>query len=664
MTMTLTQVTTGGVDENINIDSNTLKVDSTNNRVGIGTASPAANLHVVGSSGLGAIQIGNGASDAQYHYINFGGNSNSHNAWQIGRSPSGGVGPANGFYIYDLKNSQTRLAIDSSGNVGVGATPNSFSNYTTVTIGGASTGSGIDLERSDGNIYGRVFADAAGLQIQAAQSGDAIRFETSGDTERMRIDSSGQLLIGKTSGSYPLEVGGVSNPNIRCDGGSSSGQRGLIFAYNGTNFGSVGQNPQSGELTIRSGESGQTGYYITLETGATERMRVDQNGVVGINKSTGHTTGGFASPQLSIKQSATDWTGGIHLESQGSSKLGCIANTEDGLQISQSYRTSNDGGAYKPIIFRTSGNERVRIDNSGKVAIGTSVTTADLNVYGPASGVLIQNSNTGTGANNGLLFGSWGGSTGYVWNYENDNIHFGTNNVERMRLTSDGRLNVGHQAGATNTKAYFNSSGISQTMYVQATGSGSTYGIYSYVYGGNSTQYALYGQVNTQSTQSSGGILGYSINSNTYGIIGYWSGSSYYTLYGNGVVAGSSFTSVSDSRLKDVDSNLTGCLSKLANIQPVKYTWKENSQQRRSVGEGVEIGMLAQEVQAQFPELVNSVNNGRVNGSNPETLNEQIGTTLHIDYSRMTAVLVQALKEAKERIETLETKVAALEAAE
>jgi len=104
-------------------------------------------------------------------------------------------------------------------------------------------------------------------------------------------------------------------------------------------------------------------------------------------------------------------------------------------------------------------------------------------------------------------------------------------------------------------------------------------------------------------------------------------------------------------------------LSKLANIQPVKYTWKENSQQRRSVGEGVEIGMLAQEVQAQFPELVASVNNGQINGSNPETLNEQLGTTLHIDYSRMTAVLVQALKEAKERIETLETKVAALEAA-
>ena len=39
--MGLTQITTGGVDDNINIDSNTLKVDGSNNRVGIGTASPS-----------------------------------------------------------------------------------------------------------------------------------------------------------------------------------------------------------------------------------------------------------------------------------------------------------------------------------------------------------------------------------------------------------------------------------------------------------------------------------------------------------------------------------------------------------------------------------------------------------------------------------------------
>jgi hypothetical protein len=89
--------------------------------VGIGTSSPTTTLHVVGSSGSGAIQIGN-AVNTQYHYINFGGSASTNDAWQLGRSPSGGIGPTNGFYLYDLKSSATRLAVDTSGNVGIGTT--------------------------------------------------------------------------------------------------------------------------------------------------------------------------------------------------------------------------------------------------------------------------------------------------------------------------------------------------------------------------------------------------------------------------------------------------------------------------------------------------------------------------------------------------------------
>lgn len=238
----------------------------------------------------------------------------------------------------------------------------------------------------------------------------------------------------------------------------------------------------------------------------------------------------------------------------------------------------------------------------------------------------------------------------------------GAQNVsKRMSILSNGNVGI-NTDGPTNTQFYVNgSSGTGSAIYGQANGSGSNYGVYGYSETGNSAQYGVYGQVETSSTHSSGGVLGYSINSNTYGIVGYWSTSAYHSFYGNGDVAGTSFTNVSDSRLKDVDSNLTGCLDKLANIQPVKYTWKENSQQRRSVGEGLEIGLLAQEVQAQFPELVSDMEWPEITGANPETLNEQLGTTLGVDYGRMAAVLIQALNEAKVRIETIETKVAALE---
>ena len=90
-----------------------------------------------------------------------------------------------------------RLTVDSVGNVGIGATPNAFSNYTTVTLGGstATTGSGIDLEDSNGDILGRFFADSNGIQIATTQANDAIRFETAGGLEKARILAGGGLTF-------------------------------------------------------------------------------------------------------------------------------------------------------------------------------------------------------------------------------------------------------------------------------------------------------------------------------------------------------------------------------------------------------------------------------------------------------------------------------------
>ena len=80
-------------------------------------------LTVSASSGAGGILVGSDAGRAQYQYVNFGGGIGGVDyAWQIGRSPNGGVGPADGFYFYDIKANATRVSINGSGKVGIGTT--------------------------------------------------------------------------------------------------------------------------------------------------------------------------------------------------------------------------------------------------------------------------------------------------------------------------------------------------------------------------------------------------------------------------------------------------------------------------------------------------------------------------------------------------------------
>jgi hypothetical protein len=99
----------------------------------------------------------------------------------------------------------TALTIDTSQNVGIGTA----SPATKLNI--ATTGADVEIRAStttSGNI--RIGFDASGAYynwIQTLRSGGAMQFATD-NTERMRIDSSGNLLIGYTSsnGSYKLQV--------------------------------------------------------------------------------------------------------------------------------------------------------------------------------------------------------------------------------------------------------------------------------------------------------------------------------------------------------------------------------------------------------------------------------------------------------------------------
>ena len=449
MTMALTQVTTGGVDENINIDSNTLKVDGTNNRVGIGTAAPSGLLHLAASSQPSLYFEDTGSSNTLSRVYKSG-SALTFNS----RHTSAGQ------FVFNSENSggtvTERMRIDASGNVGIGSSPVADAVLTL----SRETDTALFFRRGGGTNQDAAIRCAGGdFQFLNGANSSTV----AGLNERMRIDNLGNVGIGNAS---PTNSNGYNT--LTLGNGTSTGGQIHLNNSAGANF-YLWHDSQGANIYNQSASS-QIFY-----TAAAERMRVDQTGRLLIGTSSGVSS----HPLLQVKGYVNGATGpGWMALSSGNTSM---PTTNENMGLFSFFR--NDGGesarieceadanqsstsANGRLVFMTtragdtSPTESMRINSSGNVSIGTSAATANLNVYGGASAALFQNSNTGTGSGDGFFVGNWGGLSASVWQYENDIINFGTNNAERVRIDNSGRLMVGRTtathklslAGAANDK--------------------------------------------------------------------------------------------------------------------------------------------------------------------------------------------------------------------
>ena len=127
----------------------------------------------------------------------------------------------------------------------------------------------------------------------------------------------------------------------------------------------------------------------------------------------------------------------------------------------------------------------------------------------------------------------------------------------------------------------------------------------------------------------------YGVHSST----SYDNGTAIYSIFTNGTVG-----TPSDVRIKkNLETTRDGYLSDLANLRVVKYNWKTQEDT-----EPKELGLIAQEVEEVFPGLIHTEGEGD---------NE----VKEIKRSVIPYMLLKALQEANAKIESLETRIAALE---
>ena len=575
--------------------------------VGIGTSSPStydsrANNLVVGDSGDAGVTIFSGATSVA----------------RLVFAASGDTGLANGVIGYDNNNDSLafevagseRMRISSTGKVGIGMDPD------TNNVLSVKNTSGKVINLTNG-VNADLYVDlTSGLTLVSPSTG-TLAFGTS-STERMRIDASGNVGIGKTPntnfGGYVLQLNGGSQ-TFMSFGNSTVGTTlsdGLV----------IGCDSTGADIYQREAQP------LRFHTSNTERMRIDSSGNVGIGTSNIygdlHLQGG--QQDIILTNTNADGVAGATIGRFISQARGYGNNGAEFASID--FETNSSAWFKGDIVFKTNNSdgtnpaidaaERMRIDASGFVGIKTTPnawktawSVLDIGV----SGSLFAQDNNTTGLSNNLYF------TGSDWVHKNtgqtvlyqqsEGLHLFYSNAsqaagatfsptERMRIDASGNLLVGRTS-------------------VAATGNGHS------IRGGDSAVF---------SRDSSGETMIVGRNASAGDLV---------RFYCNGIDRGSinfdggntiSYTSSSDRRLKENIADADDAGSKIDAIQVRKFDWKAD-------GSHQDYGMVAQELLEVAPEAV----------SQGETEDDMMG----VDYSKLVPVMLKEIQSLRARVAQLES---------
>jgi hypothetical protein len=551
----------------------------------------------------------------------------------------------------------------------IGATTATTGAFTTLTSNGATTftantastttGTGTLVITGGLGVSGRI--NAANFDgIIGANTAAAGTFTSLTDSGNLTFTGTGNRILGDfsnaTFANRAMFQTSTTNGNTAIEAlpNGTSGNA-TWTAYNNSDptnasFISIGARTTT-DARIESSIRGSGTYLpMTFYTGGAEAMRItnagatalfgfgtsnpavklDVNGITGwqggttgiagsiVGASSGINNGGNLRVLANTTQAANVGgaltLGGYYTSTTLSVDFGAILGAKENS-------TGGDAAGYLAFGTRPAGGnmtERMRIDSSGNVGIGTNSPIRQLSVGTPNGGASsVINMGSGTSSLGTLEFGD--GTTGddrfrgYVqYSHVDNSLRLGTDAVERMRIDSSGNLLVGANATSSFFDGLANFAGrihtkAASTNYFWQTGTSGTRTYLTFITGSTPTQT---GSITTDGTTTA-------------------------------------YVTTSDYRLKEDIAPMTGALAKVALLKPVTYKWNSNG----SNGQG----FIAHELAEVCPDAVI----GEKDAVDAEGNLQYQG----IDTSFLVATLTAAIQEQQALITTLTARITALEQA-